>query len=100
MANDFDRVVIFFHFGVFREPIVFVMRCRRDEEQVERDDQLSVDALKRCVEKYKQIYEQEIKRAFPQSPTEQLQLAIAAVFGSWNNQRAVRIGTTTVDGWS
>jgi hypothetical protein len=41
------------------------------------------------VEAYKHVYEAHGK-AFPQDANEQLQAAIDAVFGSWNNERAIK----------
>ncbi|GAA2578718.1 pyruvate, phosphate dikinase [Dactylosporangium fulvum] len=55
-----------------------------------RDDVgLDADALKGLVGTYKEIFRRHTGRAFPQDPREQLDLAIGAVFGSWNAERAV-----------
>jgi len=55
---------------------------------VSTDPELSADHWKQVIEKYKQITKQETGREFPQNPVEQLELAIRAVFDSWNNMRA------------
>ncbi|AXG40282.1 pyruvate, phosphate dikinase (plasmid) [Enterococcus gilvus] len=52
------------------------------------DNELTADHWKKIVSEYKEIYRKKLQREFPQNPIEQLHLAIEAVFGSWNNQRA------------
>lgn len=52
------------------------------------DNELTANHWKQIVSEYKEIYRQQLQREFPQDPIEQLYLAIEAVFGSWNNQRA------------
>ncbi len=50
---------------------------------------LTVDGLEKLVEKYKEIIMRESGKEFPQDPRVQLLTSIAAVFASWNNQRAI-----------
>jgi pyruvate,orthophosphate dikinase len=52
---------------------------------------LDLDAadLKALVEQFKVIVERETGRPFPQEPREQMDLAIRAVFDSWNGDRAI-----------
>ncbi|MDT2702488.1 pyruvate, phosphate dikinase [Enterococcus dongliensis] len=52
------------------------------------DTELTAEHWKQIVTEYKKIYREKLQREFPQDPIEQLYLAIEAVFGSWNNQRA------------
>ena len=64
------------------------------------DTDLTADDLKELVAEFKQIFAENVDAAayptlvvdgtvqFPQDPSVQLQLAIEAVFGSWNNPRA------------
>jgi pyruvate,orthophosphate dikinase len=55
-----------------------------------RDDlDLTADDLRALVGTYKEIFRTHTGRDFPQDPREQLDLAIGAVFGSWNSERAV-----------
>ena len=66
-----------------------------------QDTDLSAEDLKELVEEFKQIFSENVSAeeypslvvdgavAFPQDPMVQLKLAIEAVFGSWNNPRAV-----------
>ncbi|RKZ28031.1 pyruvate, phosphate dikinase, partial [bacterium] len=53
------------------------------------DTALGVDDLKKLVERYKEIYSHH-SQEFPQDAKKQLWMAIGAVFGSWNNPRAIK----------
>ncbi|MBP7088354.1 MAG: pyruvate, phosphate dikinase [Candidatus Omnitrophica bacterium] len=53
------------------------------------DTALGVEDLKELVKRYKTIYKKYTNSDFPQEPIKQLWCAINAVFGSWNNERAV-----------
>jgi pyruvate,orthophosphate dikinase len=53
------------------------------------DADLTVDELKEVVATYKRIVYAEYRKDFPESPDEQLRMAIAAVFDSWMGKRAV-----------
>jgi pyruvate,orthophosphate dikinase len=53
-----------------------------------QDVDLTADDLAELVETFKQIYEQETGRRFPQDPREQLARAVIAVFDSWDTPRA------------
>jgi pyruvate,orthophosphate dikinase len=61
----------------------------KDERRVEEDPQLEAADLKELVNVYKEIVEAEATRPFPEDPAEQLELAIRAVFDSWDNERAI-----------
>ena len=52
------------------------------------DIDLEPQEIWKLVEKFKGIIKEETARDFPQDPFEQLEMAIAAVFRSWNNPRA------------
>ncbi|MEV0128013.1 pyruvate, phosphate dikinase [Dactylosporangium sp. NPDC050688] len=55
-----------------------------------RDDLgLDAAALRQLVTRYKEIFREHTGRDFPQDPREQLDLAVSAVFRSWNADRAV-----------
>ncbi len=58
------------------------------EAGVTSDVDIPVSALKELVAAYKQIILEQTGRDFPQDPREQLNLAILAVFRSWNTDRA------------
>jgi len=53
------------------------------------DTTLTVDDLRELVSRYEEVYKKHTGRPFPQKPREQLWYAINAVFGSWNNDRAI-----------
>jgi pyruvate,orthophosphate dikinase len=61
----------------------------RKHRGVEFDNQLPASDLKDLVERYKLLIRGRKGVVFPQDPHEQLWGAISAVFGSWNNPRAV-----------
>jgi pyruvate,orthophosphate dikinase len=62
-------------------------RAKRDAG-VPNDLGLSTVDLRGLVDAYKKIFAEYTGRDFPQAPHEQLQLAVRAVFGSWNSERA------------
>ncbi len=53
------------------------------------DLDLDVEDLRTLIETYKAIIAEYAGREFPQDPREQLDLAVNAVFNSWNGERAV-----------
>jgi len=55
---------------------------------VKTDIDIPTSALKGLVDTYKAIVLEQAGREFPQEPREQLDLAILAVFRSWNTERA------------
>jgi pyruvate, orthophosphate dikinase len=61
----------------------------KKERGVEEDPDLDVGDLDELIATFKGIVEEEAESPFPQEPGEQLELAILAVFDSWNNDRAV-----------
>ena len=61
----------------------------KEEKQVKLDTDLDAEDLKELVEQYKKVYKEEQREEFPQDPMKQLELAIKAVFASWNNPRAI-----------
>jgi pyruvate,orthophosphate dikinase len=55
---------------------------------VTQDTDVPADALRELVGEFKQIV-RDFGKAFPEDPYQQLEMAIEAVFRSWNNERAV-----------
>ena len=53
------------------------------------DTGLNAEDLRNLTQSYKEIVREQAGRDFPQDPREQLDLAIRAVFNSWNTDRAV-----------
>lgn len=62
----------------------------KEERGFKEDTQLSARDLKLLVQEYKKTLGLEFGVTFPTNPMEQLWSAIGAVFGSWNNPRALR----------
>ncbi|HAZ11904.1 MAG: pyruvate, phosphate dikinase [Bdellovibrionales bacterium GWA2_49_15] len=54
------------------------------------DTDLQASDLKELVGHYRRIILEETGKAFPTDPAEQLWMAVGAVFGSWNNTRAIK----------
>ena len=61
----------------------------KENKGVHNDTDLDSEDLKALVEMYKKVYFEEKHEEFPQDPMKQLELAIKAVFESWNNPRAM-----------
>ncbi|QUH27529.1 pyruvate, phosphate dikinase [Vallitalea guaymasensis] len=53
------------------------------------DLDLTADDLKDVIAAFKNLYKEQLGDDFPQNPKEQLMAAVEAVFGSWNNERAI-----------
>ncbi|HHE36233.1 MAG TPA: pyruvate, phosphate dikinase, partial [Candidatus Woesearchaeota archaeon] len=66
-----------------------VLQKAKETKGVRYDNELDADDLKKVVDEYKRVIKERTGKEFPQDPTEQLRLSINAVFGSWNNERAV-----------
>lgn len=66
-----------------------VLHAKKEEVGAVNDVELTAEHLKELVVKYKEVYKRESGHDFPTDPFTQLKMAIEAVFGSWNNRRAV-----------
>jgi pyruvate,orthophosphate dikinase len=53
------------------------------------DTELNADDMKALTAAYKELVKEHAGREFPQDPREQMDLAVKAVFDSWNSERAV-----------
>lgn len=62
----------------------------KEARGVHEDTKLTAEDLKELVSVYKSVILEDHGIVFPQDPTEQLWRAIGAVFGSWNNNRAIK----------
>ena len=54
------------------------------------DTDLDVEDLKEVITRYRKLYHDAVGEDFPTDPIDQLFKAINAVFGSWNNERAIK----------
>jgi pyruvate,orthophosphate dikinase len=71
------------------EPFEEVMDGLKREVGVTEDTQLTEENLKELVKRFKDLVRRWTGKQFPDDPMKQLEGAVAAVFGSWNNDRAI-----------
>ncbi len=81
----FGNVVL----GIEKEQFEHIISETKKKRKVKLDIELSADDLKGMVERFKAKVKQVKKTDFPQEPYEQLNMSRDAVFGSWNNPRAI-----------
>jgi pyruvate, orthophosphate dikinase len=74
--------------GIDAEHFSEALDAAKRDRGTENDLDLDADALAALVETFKGIVRDDAGREFPQDPREQLDLAIRAVFDSWNTDRA------------
>jgi pyruvate,orthophosphate dikinase len=72
-----------------RDPFEVRLEALKKSRGVEQDTGLDAEDLRGLVADYKQLVRDGSGREFPDDPREQLWGAIAAVFSSWDNPRAV-----------
>ena len=82
----FGDVVVGVHHDHFEDVIHELKR----ERGVTEDTDLTADDLRVLVDRYKAVYRQHTGFMFPEDPREQLDMAINAVFRSWDGERAVK----------
>ena len=66
-----------------------VLQGVKDKVGVKQDPELKTEDLKEVIAGYKKLITEKKGHEFPQDVQEQLKQAIHAVFGSWNNPRAI-----------
>ncbi|MBN2012986.1 pyruvate, phosphate dikinase [candidate division KSB1 bacterium] len=71
------------------DPFEIIIDKMKEERGVQLDTELTADDLKKLVGQFKAEIKRRTGKDFPIDPWEQLWGAINAVFGSWNNQRAL-----------
>lgn len=81
----FSNVVLGLEHRYFEE----ILANWRKKRRIQFDYELDVPALREIIKEYREVITREKGRDFPQAPREQLQMAIQAVFDSWNNPRAI-----------
>jgi len=62
----------------------------KKSRKVTQDTDLDVHDLKEVIKRYKAVVKRDTGKDFPTDPMDQLFQAIDAVFGSWNNPRAIK----------
>jgi len=75
--------------GIDSEKLEKPLEEIKKKRGVKLDTELTADDLKELVVNLKITYKELTGEDFPQNPEEQLWESIGAVFGSWNNQRAI-----------
>jgi pyruvate,orthophosphate dikinase len=76
--------------GIEHDAFEHALEAVKKKKGVEEDLDLGTNDLKEVVKRYKEIFKKHTKQNFPQEPIKQLWASIDAVFGSWNNPRAIR----------
>ncbi|MFN3414538.1 MAG: PEP/pyruvate-binding domain-containing protein, partial [Thermoanaerobaculum sp.] len=71
------------------DPFEAVLEEVKHKKGVRYDTELTAEDLQELVVRFKEVVLQRTGKTFPESPEEQLWGAIAAVFNSWNNERAI-----------
>lgn len=71
------------------DPFEVIIDKVKKERRIEFDVDLTKDDLKKLVLLFKKEIKLKTGKDFPEDPMHQLWGAIGAVFGSWNNQRAI-----------
>lgn len=81
----FGKVV----FGIDDKHFDDILEAKKREAGAKNDSDLDVDSLVEVTRRFQDVCKREQGRPFPSDPTEQLELAITAVFDSWMGERAV-----------
>ena len=71
------------------DPFEAIIEAKKKSLKVHLDTDLTTEDLKELVRLFKKAIKQNTGKDFPEDPEEQLWGAIGAVFGSWNNERAI-----------
>ncbi|MDX6280036.1 MAG: pyruvate, orthophosphate dikinase [Kribbellaceae bacterium] len=85
LIQMFGKTVLGMEGDVFEDAI----EAAKQAKGTKNDLDLDADDLKTLVQTFKAAVHQHTGREFPQDPRAQMDLAIEAVFGSWNSERAI-----------
>lgn len=72
-----------------RDPFELLIEAKKEQRGVRLDTELTGEDLQELVAEFKAAIKKNAGREFPEDPYEQLWGAIGAVFGSWQNPRAI-----------
>ncbi len=75
--------------GIEKQSFERLLEAQKNAKKVKLDTELTAADLKELVGLFKRVVKDKTGKDFPQDPKEQLGLAINAVFGSWDNPRAI-----------
>jgi pyruvate,orthophosphate dikinase len=85
LINMFGDVVM----GVPHEKFEHAFDRIKVKYKAELDTQVPEQGIVELCEEYKEVFRKHVGEIFPQNPFKQLELAIEAVFKSWNGERAI-----------
>jgi pyruvate,orthophosphate dikinase len=85
LIQMFGKTVLNIDGALFEE----ALHDAKEAKETHNDLDLDADDLRALVETYQQIVRKQAGRDFPQEPREQMDLAVRAVFDSWNADRAI-----------
>jgi pyruvate,orthophosphate dikinase len=85
LLTMFGRTVLGIEGDVFDD----ALEAKKEARGSDSDLDLTADDFRALVEEYKQAVKDHTGTDFPQHPREQLEMAVRAVFDSWNTERAV-----------
>ena len=71
------------------DPLEAILEQKKKSRGARFDTDLEAQDLEALVKEYKAEIKSSLRKEFPEEPFEQLWGAIGAVFGSWNNDRAI-----------
>jgi len=71
------------------DPFEEIIEALKEEKGITLDTEFSTEDLKELVSRFKKAVKDVTGKDFPTDPWEQLWGAVAAVFNSWNNDRAI-----------
>ena len=86
LINMFGDVVM----GIDHEHFEHAFSKIKKKYKVTEDTDVPAEGMKELCAEYEKVFKKHTKKEFPQDPYKQLELAIEAVFASWNTPRAVR----------
>ena len=75
--------------GVEHDKFEEVLHTKKEEKGVHYDNELSAEDMKEVAQQFKEVINQNVEGGFPEEPVKQLEMAINAVFDSWNIPRAI-----------
>jgi len=76
--------------GISHDTFESLLSNLKFEVGAQMDTELKPEHLEELIRRYKDAYVRAIGEEFPEDPFEQLEQSIEAVFGSWNNPRAIK----------
>ncbi|MEP7021905.1 MAG: pyruvate, phosphate dikinase, partial [Pseudonocardiales bacterium] len=75
--------------GIDGEHFENALEAAKNAKDTTNDLDLDAEDLRKLVETFKEVVVERAGRPFPQDPREQMEMAVRAVFESWNTERAV-----------